>query len=66
MGMRLLDESEFNQFQSKVKEAEKDVMNRDRILDQIYDEYERNLVLIGATAVEDRLQENAPETIRDL
>lgn len=41
-------------------------MNRDKILAKIYDEFERGIVLIGATAVEDRLQDNVPETIRDL
>lgn len=35
--------------------AEKDVMTRDKTLAKIYDDFERGLVLIGATAVEDRL-----------
>jgi hypothetical protein len=30
-------------------------MNRDKILAKIYDKYERGIVLLGATAVEDRL-----------
>ena len=41
-------------------------MNRDGLLVKIFDKYERGLVLLGATAVEDRLQDNVPETIRDL
>lgn len=41
-------------------------MNRDKLLAGIYDEFERGLVLLGATAVEDRLQDNVPETINDL
>ena len=32
----------------------------------MYDEFERDLVLIGATCVEDRLQDNVPQTIADL
>ena len=47
-------------------DAEKDVMNRDKLLAQIYDDFEKGLVLLGATAVEDRLQENVPATIHDL
>lgn len=47
-------------------EAEKDVMNREKFLAQIYDRFERGLVLLGATAVEDRLQDNVPQTINDL
>jgi len=30
------------------------------------DQIERNLILIGATAVEDKLQDKVPETIYDL
>ena len=41
-------------------------MQRDKLLAQIYDKFERGLVLLGATAVEDRLQDNVPETINDL
>ncbi len=32
----------------------------------LYSEFERDLVLVGATCVEDRLQDNVPETISDL
>lgn len=47
-------------------EAERDVMKRDKILADIFDDFERGLVLLGATAVEDRLQDNVPSTIHDL
>ena len=66
MGMRVIDESEYKEFIMHVAEAEKDVMNREKNLAKIYDKFERGLVLLGATAVEDRLQDNVPETIRDL
>lgn len=66
MAMRVIDENEFKAFFGEIAEAEKDVMNRDKILAQIYDRFERGLVLLGATAVEDRLQDNVPETINDL
>ena len=66
MGMRVLDESEYNAFAHECAEAEKDIMQRDKNLAQIYDRFERGLVLLGATAVEDRLQDNVPQTINDL
>ena len=66
MGMRLIAEDEFEAFKKEIAEAEKDVMQRDKLLAQIYDRFERDLVLLGATAVEDRLQDNVPETINDL
>jgi phospholipid-translocating ATPase len=55
MGMRVIDEDEYKSFAAKVAEAEKDVLQRDKLLDKIYDEFERNLVILGATSVEDRL-----------
>lgn len=36
------------------------------LIDEIAEEIEQNLTLIGATAVEDRLQDNVPQTIYDL
>ena len=60
MAMRVIDETEYAAFQKEIAEAEKDVMNRDKLLAKIYDKFERGLVLLGATAVEDRLQDNVP------
>ena len=36
------------------------------MLDSIYSSLEQNLLLLGATAVEDRLQTGVKETIQDL
>ena len=66
MAMKVIDESEYREFSKEIAEAEKDVMQRDKLLAQIYDRFERGLVLLGGTAVEDRLQDNVPETIHDL
>ena len=33
---------------------------------QVYNEIEQNLTLIGATAIEDKLQEGVPEAIANL
>ena len=48
------------------REASKDVNNREAKLDALYDSFERNIVLLGATAVEDRLQDDVPQTISSL
>jgi magnesium-transporting ATPase (P-type) len=66
MSMKVIDEDEYKVFCDEIAEAEKDVMNRDKMLAEIYDRFERGLVLLGGTAVEDRLQDNVPETINDL
>ncbi len=46
--------------------ADNNIKNRDSELAKVFDKFERDLVLLGATAVEDRLQEKVPETIFDL
>jgi phospholipid-transporting ATPase len=66
MAMRVIDPDEFKDFNQRVAEAERDVMKRDKLLADIFDDFERGLVLLGATAVEDRLQDNVPSTIHDL
>jgi len=60
MGMKVVEEDEKEQFLAKCKEAEKDLMNREAKLDEVYSDFEKNIVLIGATAVEDRLQDDVP------
>ncbi|XP_028259722.1 phospholipid-transporting ATPase IC [Parambassis ranga] len=37
--------------------------DRDALLEKLYDQMERDLQLLGVTAIEDRLQEGVPETI---
>ena len=39
---------------------------REANLEAIYDKFERDIVLLGATAVEDRLQDKVPEVIHEL
>ena len=66
MGMKVVSEQELNEFLEKCKEAEKDLKESDRLLDEIYSNFERGIVLIGGTAVEDRLQDDVPATINSL
>lgn len=35
-------------------------------MDKVYSDFEKGIVLIGATAVEDRLQDDVPQTIHTL
>ena len=39
---------------------------RDQKVDIVYNKIEQNLSLIGATAIEDKLQDGVPETIANL
>jgi phospholipid-translocating ATPase len=40
--------------------------NREQLLDAIYEEIETDMTLLGATAIEDKLQDGVPETIANL
>ena len=46
--------------------AEADSIKVEANLEEVYDKLERNLVIVGASCVEDRLQDNVPETIEDM
>ena len=47
-------------------EAELATENREEIVEDYVEKFERGLVLLGATAVEDKLQDQVPNTIHDL
>ncbi|TNV86611.1 hypothetical protein FGO68_gene4748 [Halteria grandinella] len=66
MAMKVLDEQEVKEFLLNCETAERNLITKDKALQQIYSDFEKDLVLVGATCVEDRLQDNVPETIRDL
>ena len=46
MAMKVIDESEYREFSKEIAEAEKDVMQRDKLLAQIYDRFERGLIFL--------------------
>lgn len=66
MAMKVIDPSEKDQFLEEVKQAAMAKQNKEKLLDAIFDKFERDLDLIGATAVEDRLQDDVPQTIASL
>ena len=66
MGVKIIEENELREFQMKVAEAEKDILGREKKLEQIFEDFEQGFCILGATAVEDRLRDNVPETINDL
>ena len=42
------------------------ILNRDAELSEVYEEIEKDLTLLGATAIEDKLQDGVPEAIANL
>jgi len=55
MAMKVIDTSEKDRFLEEIKAASLVKQNKEKLLDSIFDKFERDLELIGATAVEDRL-----------
>ncbi|CAH1128535.1 unnamed protein product [Ceutorhynchus assimilis] len=61
-----LEENFFNDWKQRHQEAAIALEGRDEKLDSIYEEIERDMLLIGVTAIEDKLQDGVPSTIANL
>ncbi|TSK72148.1 Phospholipid-transporting ATPase IC [Bagarius yarrelli] len=61
-----ITDEEFESWARKHKEASLAMTNRDEALDAVSELIEKDLMLIGATAIEDKLQDGVPETIANL
>ena len=66
MAEKIVSEEEKDKFLADCAEAEKDLINREKEVEKVCDKFEQNLQLVGATAVEDRLQDDVPQTIHSL
>uniref|UniRef100_A0A8C2XLI5 Phospholipid-transporting ATPase n=1 Tax=Cyclopterus lumpus TaxID=8103 RepID=A0A8C2XLI5_CYCLU len=58
-----LDEEYFNGWKRRHHEVSTSLDGREGKLDELYEEIEKDLLLLGATAVEDKLQDGVPQTI---
>ncbi|KAK7411392.1 hypothetical protein VNO78_02825 [Psophocarpus tetragonolobus] len=62
-----LDEEEYKDFDDRFSEVKNSVdADRETLIEEVSDKIERNLILLGATAVEDKLQNGVPECIDKL
>uniref|UniRef100_A0A8D0EZU9 Phospholipid-transporting ATPase n=1 Tax=Strix occidentalis caurina TaxID=311401 RepID=A0A8D0EZU9_STROC len=59
-----VSEIEYSMWSRRHHEASVLLQDRARELDKLYEEMEQNLQLLGATAIEDKLQDGVPETIQ--
>ena len=66
IAMRVISQEEYDLFSSSLKEAQMSLQNKEEEVAKVYETIERDLFLLGATIVEDKLQDLVPETIRDL
>lgn len=58
-----IPEQEYQDWAARHELASQALQNREEQMESLADEIERDLYLIGGTAIEDRLQEGVPETI---
>ncbi|XGW29080.1 hypothetical protein V3C99_008684, partial [Haemonchus contortus] len=56
----------FEDWINRQHEAAVDMYNREKKLEAVYEEMERDMTLIGGTAIEDKLQDGVPEAIARL
>uniref|UniRef100_A0A5F9DJB0 Phospholipid-transporting ATPase n=1 Tax=Oryctolagus cuniculus TaxID=9986 RepID=A0A5F9DJB0_RABIT len=63
---RELDNKFFRTWSVKHGEACLSLDNREKKLSIVYEEVEKDLMLLGATAIEDKLQDGVPETVMTL
>ncbi|NXG62140.1 AT8B3 ATPase, partial [Hemiprocne comata] len=59
-----VSEAEYSVWSRRHHEASVLLQDRAQELDKLYEEMEQNLQLLGATAIEDKLQDGVPETIQ--
>ncbi|KAF9583341.1 hypothetical protein BGW38_009712 [Lunasporangiospora selenospora] len=66
IAMREIPEKEYQQWVQIYERASTTIQNRGEELDKAAELIEKNLFLLGATAIEDKLQDGVPETIHTL
>lgn len=63
LAYRFIAAEEYEVWNKTFLKASSSIYGREEKLDQVCEEIESNLLLMGGTAIEDRLQEGVPETI---
>ncbi|KAH0790977.1 P-type ATPase [Histomonas meleagridis] len=63
---RIIDEDFFRDWIKRYNDANCTIVNRDEVVNNVCNEIESELFLLGATAIEDKLQEGVPDTIESL
>ena len=66
LAKRKLESGYYQSWAREFQQASTSVVNRENLLADVSAKIERELEVIGSTAIEDKLQEGVPETIRNL
>jgi len=63
LGVRILSEDEYSEWLAKYKTAASSIKDREALLTEVALDIEKKLHIVGATAIEDKLQDGVPDTI---
>jgi len=66
LGVATIPQAQYEEWNKKWQMASAAITNREEQIDEVAKSIETNLTLIGATAIEDKLQDQVPETIEKL
>lgn len=66
LAKRTISEEEYRSWRTHYDKAACSLQDREKLLSDCYDLIEKNMQLVGATAVQDKLQDNVADTIRTL
>ena len=66
LAYRFISPEEYKTWNRRYEEASASVYNREEKIEDACEEIERDMLLMGGTAIEDRLQDGVPETIAEL
>ena len=61
-----LSEAEAEEYERKWRHAKKAIAGREKRLEEVAEEYEMDMDLLGLTAIEDKIQDGVPDTITAL
>lgn len=64
LAQREISQKEYLAWNAKFEQAMTSISNREEEVAKVNELIERDLILIGSTAIEDKLQEGVPETIK--
>ena len=66
LSYKKITQTEYENYDILINEANNDILNREAKLAQAYNQIEKGLIVIGVTAVEDKLQDNVENTLYSL
>ena len=66
LSYRILTETEYEFYENLLIQSNNDIENRETRMSAAFEEIESNLVLVGATAIEDKLQDEVEDTLESL